>query len=260
MDLDHLLILCGATFLVSILGVVTGGHSMLTVPLMIFFGMPPAVAVATNRFANIFLAGSGAYKFYRNKKIPLQFTWPFIVASIPGGAAGALVVLHLSGDVIQKIIGAFMVLIVVVGLVSRQTGLADLESFDFSRLRMGFGLVIGFLIGIYWGFFGGGGMTLFILFLTLTFGLSFLQSVGTSNLAMGLSSLLAVIIFMVSGAVDFVVGTAMAVCMAGGAWIGAHWSIRVGNVWVKRVFTAVILILAVKLIFGWPDFKALLQP
>jgi len=250
MQIDHLLILCCATFFVSILGVVTGGHSMLTVPLLIFFGMPPAQAVATNRFANIFLAGAGSFNYLRLEKVPLCFTWPFILASIPGGAVGALLVLNLSGEIIQTTIGVFMLIILVMGLFFRDTGLEDRKTFKVSRLHMVLGTAFAFLVGLYWGFFGGGGMTLFTIFLTVSFGLSFLQSVGTSNVAMGLASAIAVIIFFLSGAVHLGIGLAMAAAMASGAWIGSYLSIRAGNVWIRRLFSVVILFFAIKLIFG----------
>ena len=258
METIELCILCVATFLVSILGVVTGGHSMLTVPLMIFFGMAPAAAVATNRFANMFLAGSGISEYYRNRKIPLRFVWPFVVAAIPGGALGAFLVTRLSGDLIRTVIGVCMLVIVFVSFFFRNKGLADLTTFEFPRWRFWLGVVVAFFIGAYWGFFGGGGMTLFTVFLTVTFGFSLLQSVGSSNIAMGASSLLASVVFFFDGAIDLWIGLAMGVAMAGGAWIGAHLSIKIGNVWVKRIFTLMILFMAIKMITGWPDLRLVL--
>ncbi len=250
----HLLILCGATFLVSMLGVVTGGHSMITVPLMMFFGLPPAVAVATNRFANIFLAASGSTTYYRKGKLNLRFTWPYVIASLPGAALGALLVMNVSGHIIRMIIGVFMVVMVGLTFFLRDTGLVERTDFDFSSLRKATGLLLAFLVGAYWGFFGGGGMTLFTLMLTLSFGLSFLQSVGTSNVAMLLSSVIAVSVFFAAGSIDLVVGLAMAASMATGAWIGATLAIKVGNLWIKRVFTLMIIFFAIKLITGWPTF------
>ena len=168
MSLPHIGILCSVAFAVSMVGVVTGGHSMITVPLLMFFGLPPASAVATNRFATLFLNISGSGVYLKNKKINIGFVWPFIVAALTGAFIGSNILMIAGGGYVRTVIGIFMLILVVVGLVQRNRGVEDIVEFDFSSKRKIIATLIAFLVGIYWGFFGGGGMTLFTLFLTFT--------------------------------------------------------------------------------------------
>ena len=248
MELWPVAALAAVSFAVSLVGVITGGHSMVTVPLMMFLGMPPAEAVATNRFANFFLAAAGSTNYARHGKINLRFLWPLLLATLAGASAGALLLLLTPGADIRRLIGLFMISIVVFGILQPKAGLEDCQSFQFSTAKRVSGLTVSALMGAYWGFFGGGGMTLYIFFLTAVFRFSFLQSVGASNVAMACASFVSIIIYACYGRIDLTVGAAMAVAMAAGAWVGSACSIKIGNVWVRRVFNAVIILFAIKLI------------
>ena len=102
-------------------------------------------------------------------------------------------------------------------------------------------------------------MTLFILLMTMVFRLGFLQSVGTSNVANLVSSLGAVAVFIAHGAIDWPIGLAMAASMAAGGWAGSTFSLKVGNRWARRIFFGAILLMAFRLITGWPDLTSWLD-
>lgn len=91
-DPVHTALLCTAAFAASIFGIVIGGHSFVTVPLMNFFGMPPVQAVATNRFATLFLSLVGLRNYHRFGKLDIYFSLPFALAAVLGSVAGSLVV------------------------------------------------------------------------------------------------------------------------------------------------------------------------
>jgi uncharacterized membrane protein YfcA len=62
-------------------------------------------------------------------------------------------------------------------------------------------------------------------------------------------SLSSLIIFINSGVIDYRAGIILIVGMAIGGYLGAHFAIKKGNVWVKRIFAVFVLVSAIKLLF-----------
>ncbi len=242
-------LICSAAFIASIFGIVVGGHSFITVPLMIFSGLPPAAAIATNRFATLFLGVLGLRNYYRYGKLDMSFALPFAVSAVLGSIFGSLYVLSADQLLVKRVISIVMLGLVVMVLVRPNIGVEGKE------VRRGVkwmlvGLPISFVLGLYWGFFGGGGTTLLIFFLVSLYGMRFLEGVANSNLIGFAASLVAAAIFILKGAIFYELGILLGAAMGAGAYLGSKLSIRVGNVWVRRVFLAATLIMAAKLLIG----------
>jgi len=106
-----------------------------------------------------------------------------------------------------------------------------------------------FLLAIYGGFFSGGYVTILTPTLVLFFGMTFLQSVATTKVVNIFSSIVAVVIFALRGAVDFRLGTVLGITMFLGAMIGGHATTKISPVWLRRIFIAVVLGLALNMLF-----------
>ena len=90
MQVPELLILVAVFLFTSIVSVVTGSTSLITVPVMIQLGIEPHVAVATNRFALIFLSAGGVAPFWKSGMV-LRGELPLItILTICGSVVGAL--------------------------------------------------------------------------------------------------------------------------------------------------------------------------
>ena len=57
-------------------------------------------------------------------------------------------------------------------------------------------------------------------------------------------------IFSIHNAVNYYLGAAMLAGCLIGSYLGAHYAERIGNVWVKRMFTAFVIFAVIKLIFS----------
>ena len=110
------------------------------------------------------------------------------------------------------------------------------------------GIAFSFFLGIYAGFYGAGTGTFVSYILILLFGQTFLESAATRNTVTLPPSLLATIIFALAGVIIYSLGIALFVGYFIGSYIGAHYSDKIGNVWVKRLFFGIVLIMAIKLI------------
>lgn len=253
MSFWEIALLCSAGFGASVLGIIVGGHSFITVPLMIFWGMSPAVAIATNRFSTLFFSIFGLSTYHRNRLVRFRFFLPLSVMAVAGALLGSHLVLAASPELIRRLVAGMMVGLVAITALRPDLGAAsqdaagDRRAPSSARNRHLSGMGIAFLLGIYWGFFGGGGTTLFTLIFVVLFQLPFLEGIANANLVGFSASLMAAIVFVWKGVIDYLVGTALGLSMGLGAWLGAYLAIRVGNVWVRRVFQLVVILFAIKL-------------
>ena len=251
MHTPKLLLLIAVFFATSLISVVTGSTSLITVPVMIQFGIEPHVAVATNMLALVFMSVGGSLPFARKGVIRRERLPWLIVVTILGSALGAVFLLAIPKRALEFIIAVAMIGVALFTLIRRGDG--DMAR-PVSRTMATAGYGATFLLAIYGGFFSGGYVTILTPTLVLFFGMTFLQSVATTKVMNIFSSIVAVLIFAWRGAVDFRLGTVLGITMFLGAMIGAHATTKISAVWLRRIFIAVVLGLALNMLFRFARF------
>jgi len=88
----------------------------------------------------------------------------------------------------------------------------------------------------------------FVFFILLLFGLGFTKAVATAKPVVLLVNIIALSIFISKGLVDFSIGIPLLIASIIGSVIGSEISVKVGNIWVRRVFIVIVLALALKLL------------
>ncbi|GAI26245.1 unnamed protein product, partial [marine sediment metagenome] len=116
--------------------------------------------------------------------------------------------------------------------------------------RITIGAFLSFLVGIYGGFYGALAGTFVLYILILWFRLTFIQGAATLKIASVFMTVTAATVFSIHHAVDYELGGAMFAGCLIGSYLGSHYAERIGNVWVKRMFTAFIIIAVIKLILS----------
>jgi len=242
-------IACLIGFLVSIISVVVGGTSLITVPLLISLGLTSRGAIATNKFALIFLSLSGAINFRREVKIDTPgLIIYFLILTIIGSIIGANLVIALSDVVLKKIIGSIMIVILFITLSSKELGVIE-RKINISWKNLAVGSLIVLPLSVYSGFFSGGYVTILSYSLILIYGFSFLQVATITKILNIFSSIVACIVFAANHLIIYSIAIPLAISMCLGAFIGVKLSLKKGNIWVKRIFSIFVVILAIKLFF-----------
>lgn len=103
-----------------------------------------------------------------------------------------------------------------------------------------------FLLGIYGGFFSGGYVTIPTAIYVAVFRFTFVEAVATTKLMNLFSSAVATGVFMWHGLVSYKLGLILGVTMFVGALLGARFAIRIGNVWLRRIFLTAVWALGLK--------------
>ena len=197
-----LLCLVAAFFFTAGISVVTGGTSLITVPVMLSFGVDPRVAVATNMVALIFLSLGGTLPFLKGKRPPRSRLLLLIVLTLTGSLLGALLLLVVPSKAIPVVIAAAMIAVAIFSLTNRKAGLAA-PVVSPSRGAEVAGLASTFVLGIYGGFFSGGYVALLTAAFVAFFQLTFIEAVALTKVLNIFSSLVATLVFALKGLVDW---------------------------------------------------------
>lgn len=247
MSNTDLIILIVLFFFTSIVGVVTGSNSLITVPAMFQFGIDPKEAIATNMFGLTFLAIGGTIPFLRQGRIDARKLSPLILLTLIGSALGALLVGYITNQSIKLIVSIAMIVVVIFTLLRSEPpavagGLRSLPI-------VGYGAT--FLLAIYGGLYSGGYVTILTAAFVAFFGMTYTESVGSTKLVNIFSSSIATLVFMSQGLVNYKLGAILAVTMFIGGYVGAHYAVKLNDVWLKRIFLAAVVLLAVKTLYDF---------
>lgn len=248
MDIIEILTVCLISLVVGTISVSIGGTSLITVPVLIWLGMTPKNAIATNMFALMFLSISGAIGFRKEiKPNHYKMIAVFSMLTICGSFIGANLVLAIDEKILKRVIAVIMCIIVGSFLFKKDLGVQETKG-DISKLKFFAGALSILILGIYGGFFSGGYVTLLSYVLILSFGFNFLQVAFITKIFNIFSSLVACALFYYHGLINFSVGIPLAASMSLGAFLGAKLAIAKGNLWVRNLFIIVVIVLAIKLL------------
>lgn len=247
MQATKLLTLVAAFFVTSVVSVVTGSTSLVTVPVMIQLGIEPHVAVATNMFALIFLSAGGLTPF-RKRGLVLRRELPLMtILTIGGSVVGALLLTRVPIRSLQLVIAAAMIAVAIFSLVKRDMGTTRDVPVTTVRAMMGYGLTLA--LAVYGGFFSGGYVTLLTAVFAVFFHMSFIESIAATKLMNVFSSVVAVVIFAWRGIVDFKLGLILGVAMFAGGVVGGTIALKMNATWLRRIFIVAVLALAARMLY-----------
>tara|TARA_B100001971_G_C18029462_1_gene451751 strand:- start:128 stop:817 length:690 start_codon:yes stop_codon:yes gene_type:complete len=228
------------------MGSTVGGGGLVSIPFLIFTGLPPQVAIATDRFGSVGQALIAFYKFWKAKKIVWKYVAILSILSIVGSIIGANILLKTKSEILTNVIGIILILLLPFIFIKKDIGIKRKKV---TRLKMIIGLVIYFLIQTFTGFFGGGTGTLIFYTLMIAFGYTIIEANATNNIPWILLAISSFIIFAINGIVDYKIGTILLLGMITGGYIGAHVAIKKGDKWVKTLFAVLVIISGIKLLF-----------
>ena len=242
------LLLVVVGFFAGIINTLAGGGSLFTLPVLIFLGLPPAVANGTYRIAIVVQSLGGALG-YRSKGV---HTFPFpiylgISASI-GAVIGTQIALQLDGAVFNRILAVIMLVVGLLILIRRKSLSLDVPE-RLSGKYLIYAVLGFFIIGIYGGFINAGIGIVIMLFLNRLNRLSLVKTNATKVLVVMIYSSVALILFALNGAVDWKLGSLMALGTLFGAWWASRWSVKKGDTVIRIAMLATLFIMAMKLWF-----------
>jgi uncharacterized membrane protein YfcA len=238
-----------AGLVAGVLNVIAGGGSMLTLPLMIFLGLPPTVANGTNRVAILVQNIGATSSFHRRGLITGGWLKLAVPPAFVGAGLGTWAALQVGDLAFQRILA-----LVLVGLTAwmlwnplSPDGEGGVELPEGGRRLLFQGLF--FLVGFYGGFIQAG-VGFVILAVTALAGLDLIRSNALKVTLVLTFTPLTLALFAWGGKVDWIMGLSLAAGNFTGALAGVRLQVLKGHRWVRGVVTATIIVFAVRLLWS----------
>lgn len=223
----------------------SGAGGFISIPALVLLGLPPQVAIATDRLGTIGQSVTATFKFWKAKKIVWAYVPALVVISLIGSTIGAKILIDFDPELLQKAVGALLLILLPLVFLKQNIGV---KRGVVSKSKKISGLAIYFFISIFGGFLGQIG-TLTVYNFTYFLRLTIIEVIATGLIPWFVLLLTSLTIFARGGIIDYTNGIILLIGMAIGGYIGAHIALKKGEEWVKRLFTLFVILSSIKLLF-----------
>lgn len=235
-------------FLAGFLNTIAGGGTLITLPTLLFMGLPAPIANGTNRIAILFQTLT-AVRGFKSKGVS---TYPFSlylgISAFLGSFIGAKLAVNISNETFNKVLAVIM-LLVLVTLIINPAKKIKLNEEKLTGKHLYITIIIFFFLGIYGGFINAGIGFLMLVILPYINGLSLLKSNVTKVFVVAFYTVGAVIIFALENKINYPVAFILTIGNTSGAWVASRWSVKKDDTFIKGFLIVTVSILAIKLWF-----------
>lgn len=240
-------LLFGVGIVAGILNVVAGGGSLMTLPLLIFMGLPSAIANGTNRVA-IFCQSFFAIRSFRKSGVmPMELVLLCTPPALAGSWFGANLAINMDDQLFNRLLAVIMIGVLIFTAVDPMKRIRkDGVAIGFWRKVL---IALSFFgVGVYGGFVQAG-VGFIIITALLAHGLDLVRINAIKVFVIFVYTILALGVFVYHGQVDYSLGIALAAGNSIGAVLGARLAVNKGHDWIKKVVSATVFVFALKLLF-----------
>ncbi len=245
---EHVLLVFVVGIITGFINTLSGSGSLISLPVLMFIGLPPHVANGTNRIGILFQNLVGTANYYRQGVLDIGMGVRVAVPVILGAVSGAWIVTGISERAVEVSVAVVLLLMLFpLWFKPRQW----LEGRDTSGdahnkpLRW----IIFFLVGMYGGYIQAGVGIFLLAALVLNAGYDLVRANGIKVFINLIFTPFALAVFIWHGHVNWSVGLILAAGNGIGAWFASQWSVAWGPAFVRYLLFVVILGSGIKLLF-----------
>ncbi|MDP2172366.1 MAG: TSUP family transporter [Candidatus Cloacimonadaceae bacterium] len=237
-------------FLAGLIDSIAGGGGLISLPAYWSVGIPPHMALGTNKFSSCFGTVFSTANYLRAGMIDIPVALFSAGFALVGSWLGARIALILSPAFLNYLLIVLIPLITVVSLLSKKIGIHDRSHLLKLGYRIILGSLAGFVIGFYDGFFGPGTGTFLILSFTLLLHYDFVVANGNTKVINLASNVAAMITFAHAGKIFYPIAIPGALCGIAGNILGSKLVILKGNILIKRILVIAMILLLIRIIYN----------
>ena len=245
MEISEILILLFCGLLSGAINTLAGGGSLITLPMMIFLGLPPTIANGTNRVQLIFQNIFAVYGFKTKGISNFKFSSYLSISALLGSIIGAYIAIDFNENDFKKLLSIIMILVMFSILLNNKR-----ETLEINNIKNKWSsILIFFFIGIYGGFIHAGVGFLMILTLSKINYLKIAHSNSIKVFVALIFSTAAFLIFLYEGKVNWIYGINIGIGSAIGGFFASRWSYNKSDKKFRYFLSLIILIMAIRLWF-----------
>ena len=244
----EIIVLVCVGFVAGCINTLAGGGSLLTLPILIFLGLPPNVANGTNRIAIVFQNIFTTAGFKSKGVITFPFSIYLGTSALLGSIIGAQIAVDIKGETFNKILAIIMI-IVVVYMIFQSKSKQQNRIEKTTGKHLWISIVLFFFVGVYGGFIQAGVGFIMLLILSSVSNLSLVKSNAIKVTVALIYTVSAVAVFAFNDKINWEVGLTLAIGNSVGGWLASRWSVKKGDGIIRKFLVVMILIMAIKLWF-----------
>jgi len=225
---------------------IAGGGGIITIPVLLASGMPPHIALATNKLQSSFGSFTASANYIRKGLVSLKEVYLGIIFTFVGAALGAKTILLLDANLLVKMIPIMLVIIFFYTLFSPKLGVEDRHSVLKPAI---FYFVFGISIGFYDGFFGPGTGAFWTIAFVSFLGVNLKKATAQTKIMNFTSNIVSLGVFLLSGNMLFIVGFIMGAGQILGAYLGSSLVAKKDVGFIRVFFLTIVAITILKLLY-----------
>ncbi len=226
---------------------IAGGGGLISLPVILALGVPPQVALGTNKFQSSFGSLTASFYYRKENIVSIRQALPGIIFTAVGAAVGAWVVQQVDNKILSAIIPIALLAIAIYTIFSPALGLKEERPV---LGRISFYSASGLLLGFYDGFFGPGVGSFWAIAFVVLIGFDLQKATGYTKVMNFSSNIISLAVFILGGVVWFSYGLIMAAGQIIGARIGARLVIRRGSRFIRPIFLSIVILTIIKLLYS----------
>ncbi len=246
MEIWEAALLAGVGVLAGWLNVMAGGGSLLTVPTMLFLGLPGPVANGSNRIAILAQNAVAVSAFFRRGYADFRLSVTLAAAAVPGAVAGALVGTRLEGEWFDRVLALIMIGVMILMATRNSDKEAPDTGSQPQRLWLGHVCMVG--AGFWGGFIQIGVGFILMPILHRVLGLDLVRVNMHKVFIVLVYSVVALGVFASQVEIAWLMGLSLAVGNAIGGYVGAHTTVTRGERLIRIVLNTVLIAFIIKLL------------
>src|SRR3989338_1695169 len=241
-----LLLLFFTGFFAGTVDAIAGGGGLISLPILLSIGMPPHLALGTNKLQGVIGTLVATNRYYRRGLISIKTVYTGLFFGLLGAISGAIISQLLSGKMLQTLILFLLFIILIYTLFSPRLGHQDRNP---RMHETWFYLLFGFGLGFYDGFLGPGVGSFWTISLVFFLGYNLVKATAYTKLFNLNSSLIALVCFMFGRNVDYHIALCMAAGQLLGGRLGASLAIEKGAELIRPLFLFVVFLTLMNFIY-----------
>lgn len=245
------LALIGTGIAAGFINTTAGGGSMLTLPLLMFLGMPANVANGTNRVAIFFQNVVAVHTFRKKKVLDVSIDYKLSIPAVVGSIIGAFLAVEINVELLKKIIAGLMVFLLLIVVLKPEVWVKE-KALTIAAKPTLLQYIIFFFIGLYGGFIQMGVGFFLLAGLVLGCGQNLVKANAVKVFIVLIYTLFSLGVFIFHKQIDLLAGIILAAGNMTGAWLGAHFTVKGGAKYIRFVLIAALVIVIMNL-FGFFD-------
>ena len=246
MEIGQILVLALVGILAGWLNVMAGGGSLLTVPVMVFMGVPGPVANGTNRIAILAQNISAVTAFRRRGFADFRLSFSLSAAAALGALGGASIGVRLEGEWFDRVLALVMIGVMVLMATGRHRIKPVGGEARARNLLLGHVLMVG--AGLWGGFIQIGVGFVLMPILHRVMGLDLVRVNMHKVFVVLVYTVVALTVFASQLQLLWWTGVGLAVGNSIGGWVGAHSTVTHGETLIRRVLYLALTAFIIKLL------------